>query len=324
MEHELKLIGLSTNHELAQKIADEMGADLMPMTINQFADGEIYERILESVRGADVYILAPISGEVNDSFMEIMIVVDALRRASAHGINVVMPYFGYVRQDRKTKSREPITAKMVSSLLEMNGVQRILAIDLHADQVQGFFDIPVDQLLAAPLLSDYFLERNFTGEDTVVFAPDHNGAGRARQFASILEANWGVINDRAVQEDIKSPNGIVGEVAGKRVIVIDDIIDTGRRMVTSAKAVKYAGAIDVSVVATHGVLSDGAAERLKNCDEISQVVITDTVEVPAEKQFDKLKIITVAPLIADAINRVRQDKDLSGLLRSRIKPDIKI
>ncbi|AVH75586.1 ribose-phosphate pyrophosphokinase [Weissella koreensis] len=324
MEHELKLIGLSTNHELAQKIADEMGADLMPMTINQFADGEIYERILESVRGADVYILAPISGEVNDSFMEIMIVVDALRRASAHGINVVMPYFGYVRQDRKTKSREPITAKMVSSLLEMNGVQRILAIDLHADQVQGFFDIPVDQLLAAPLLSDYFLERNFTGEDTVVFAPDHNGAGRARQFASILEANWGVINDRAVQEDIKSPNGIVGEVAGKRVIVIDDIIDTGRRMVTSAKAVKYAGAIDVSVVATHGVLSDGAAERLKNCDEISQVVITDTVEVPAEKQFDKLKIITVAPLIAAAINRVRQDKDLSGLLRSRIKPDIKI
>jgi len=324
VEHELKLIGLSTNHELAQKIADEMGADLMPMTINQFADGEIYERILESVRGADVYILAPISGEVNDSFMEIMIVVDALRRASAHGINVVMPYFGYVRQDRKTKSREPITAKMVSSLLEMNGVQRILAIDLHADQVQGFFDIPVDQLLAAPLLSDYFLERNFTGEDTVVFAPDHNGAGRARQFASILEANWGVINDRAVQEDIKSPNGIVGEVAGKRVIVIDDIIDTGRRMVTSAKAVKYAGAIDVSVVATHGVLSDGAAERLKNCDEISQVVITDTVEVPAEKQFDKLKIITVAPLIAAAINRVRQDKDLSGLLRSRIKPDIKI
>ncbi|EJF34571.1 ribose-phosphate pyrophosphokinase [Weissella koreensis KCTC 3621] len=324
MEHELKLIGLSTNHELAQKIADEMGADLMPMTINQFADGEIYERILESVRGADVYILAPISGEVNDSFMEIMIVVDALRRASAHGINVVMPYFGYVRQDRKTKSREPITAKMVSSLLEMNGVQRILAIDLHADQVQGFFDIPVDQLLAAPLLSDYFLERNFTGEDTVVFAPDHNGAGRARQFASILEANWGVINDRAVQEDIKSPNGIVGEVAGKRVIVIDDIIDTGRRMVTSAKAVKYAGAIDVSVVATHGVLSDGAAERLKNCDEISQVVITDTVEVPAEKQFDKLNIITVAPLIAAAINRVRQDKDLSGLLRSRIKPDIKI
>lgn len=324
MEHELKLIGLSTNHELAQKIADEMGADLMPMTINQFADGEIYERVLDSVRGADVYIMAPISGEVNDSFMEIMIVVDALRRASAHGINVIMPYFGYVRQDRKTKSREPITAKMVSSLLEMNGVQRILAIDLHADQVQGFFDIPVDQLLAAPLLSDYFLERNFTGEDTVIFAPDHNGAGRARQFASILDATWGVINDRAVQDDIKNPNGIVGEVAGKRVIVIDDIIDTGRRMVTSAQALKYAGAKDVSVVATHGVLSDGAAERLGACEEISQVIITDTVEVPVEKQFDKLKIITVAPLIAAAIERVRKDQDLSGLLRSRYKPDVKI
>ncbi|QIL50983.1 ribose-phosphate pyrophosphokinase [Weissella coleopterorum] len=324
MEHELKLIGLSTNHELAQKIADEMGAALMPMTINQFADGEIYERILDSVRGADVYIMAPISGEVNDSFMEIMIVVDALRRASAHGINVIMPYFGYVRQDRKTKSREPITAKMVSSLLEMNGVQRILAVDLHADQVQGFFDIPVDQLLAAPLLTEYFFERHFKAEETVVFAPDHNGAGRARQFASILDATWGVINDRAVQDDIKSPNGIVGEVAGKRAIVIDDIIDTGRRMVTSAQALKYAGATDVSVVATHGVLSDGAAERLAACEEISQVIITDTVEVPSVKQFDKLKIITVAPLIAAAIERVQNDQDLSGLLRSRYKPDVKI
>lgn len=324
MEHELKLIGLSTNHQLSQKIADEIGESLMPMTINQFADGEIYERIMDSVRGADVYVIAPIAGEVNDSFMEIMIVVDALRRASAHQINLVLPYFGYVRQDRKTKSREPITAKMVSSLIEMNGVARVLAVDLHADQVQGFFDIPVDQLLAAPLLTEYFFERNFDLEDLVVFAPDHNGAGRARQFASILGTNWGVINDRAVEEDIKNPNGIVGEVAGKRVLVVDDIIDTGKRMTRSAQALRYAGANEVYVAATHGVFSEGSVERLANCPEVERVIVTDSVDIPAEKHFNKLEVVTVAPLIAAAIERIHEDRELSGLLRSRHNPDIKI
>ncbi|MCM0583361.1 ribose-phosphate pyrophosphokinase [Weissella diestrammenae] len=323
MESELKLIGLRTNNALAQKIADEMGIPLMPITITSFADGEIYERVLESVRGDDVYLIAPIAGEVNDSFMEIMIAVDALRRASAYRINLVLPYFGYVRQDRKTKSREPITAKMVSSLIEMNGVARVLAVDLHADQVQGFFDIPVDQLLSAPLLTEYFFGRNLT-DDMTVFAPDHAGAGRARQFAAILDTPWGVINDRAVQSDITSPNGIVGDVKGRRAIVVDDIIDTGRRMITSARALKHAGATEVYVVATHGVFSDGSVEALATCEEIAKVIVTDSVEIPTEKQFAKLEIMTVAPLVAEAINRLRNDQDLSGLLRSRHKPDVKI
>ncbi|MDR3242186.1 MAG: ribose-phosphate pyrophosphokinase [Lactobacillaceae bacterium] len=323
MESELKLIGLTTNNELARKIAAELNIPLMPITITRFADGEIYEQILDSVRGDDVYVIAPIAGEVNDSFMEIMIAVDALRRASAKRINLVLPYFGYVRQDRKSKSREPITAKMVSSLIEMNGVERVLAVDLHADQVQGFFDIPVDQLLSAPLLTEYFFERNFNDELTV-FAPDHTGAGRARQFASILDTPWGVINDRALEEDIKSPNGIVGDVKGRRAVIVDDIIDTGRRMITSAKALKYAGATEIYVVATHGVFSDDAAERLAGCDEIAKVIITDSVEVPDDKKFAKLEIMTVAPLIAEAIKRIRVDQDLSGLLRSRHKPDVKI
>lgn len=323
MKSTLKIIGLSTNAELTQKISEELHLPVTPVELNRFKDGEIALRILESIRGDDVFVVSPIGGEVNDSFMEIMIAVDALRRASAQTINVVLPYYGYARQDRKAKAREPISAKLIASLLEMNGVDRVVALDLHADQVQGFFDIPVDHLLGAPLLSDYFYSRKLL-DNLVVVAPDHSGAGRARRFAEILGAPWGVINDRVAREDPKNPDAIVGDVSGRIAIIVDDIIDSGRRMVTSAAALKAAGTLDVYAVATHAVFSNDAANVLAQDDNIRKVVVTDTLPIPEDKQFSKLVILSVAPLLAEAITRIHNKQDVGSLLRSSNNPEVKL
>ncbi|TGE71908.1 ribose-phosphate diphosphokinase [Weissella confusa] len=323
MECEIKLFGMSANNKLARAVAEELHQPLSQIDIQRFADGEIYERVLESVRGDDVYIVAPIAEEVNDAFMEIMIVIDALRRASAGQINVVIPYLGYARQDRKAKSREPITAKMVASMLEMNGVDRVVAIDLHADQLQGFFDIPVDHLQAAPLLSDYFYSRNMT-DDLVVVSPDHTGAGRARKFADLLHSPWGVVNDHVAMTTPESPDAIVGEVAGRRAIIVDDIVDTGRRVQMTARALRANGATDVFVVATHAVLSGDAAQRLAGDDNISRLVFTDTLTLPAEKQSAKFTTLSVAPLLAEAIQRIHDNRALDVLLKSRNNPEAKL
>ncbi|MDR3190200.1 MAG: ribose-phosphate diphosphokinase [Lactobacillaceae bacterium] len=323
METGIKLIGLSTNPALSQKIADELHLPLTPITITRFADGEIYERIMDSIRGCDVFVISPIGGEVNDSFMEIMIAVDALRRASAKTINVVLPYYGYARQDRKAKSREPISAKIIASLLEMNGVARVLAVDLHADQLQGFFDIPVDHLYGAPLLTSYFYNRNIL-DNVVVVSPDHTGAGRSRTFAEVLKAPWGVVNDRVASENPANPDAIVGDVKGKNVIIVDDIIDSARRMITTAAAVKAAGALDVYAVGTHAVFSNKAEERLAADDNIKSVIVTDTLSVPADKQFSKLLTLSVAPLLAEAIKRIHNNQDIGPLLKSKNNPDVKL
>lgn len=322
-ECQIKLFGLSANHELAEAVADELHQPLSQIDIKRFADGEIYERVLESVRGDDIYIVAPIAEEVNDAFMEIMIAVDALRRASAAHINVVIPYFGYARQDRKAKSREPITAKMVASLLEMDGIDRVLAVDLHADQLQGFFDIPVDHLQAAPLLSDYFYRRNML-ENLVVVSPDHTGAGRARKFADLVNAPWGVVNDNVAMTTPESPDAIVGEVAGRRAIIVDDIVDTGRRVQMTARALRANGATDVFVVATHAVLSGDSAQRLAADENISNYIFTDTLLMPEAKQSAKFTRLSVAPLLADAIVRIHENRPLDILLKSRNNPDAKL
>ncbi len=323
MKSTLKIIGLSTHAELTQKISEELHLPVTPVEVKRFKDGEIALRVLESIRGDDVFVVSPIGGEVNDSFMEIMIAVDALRRASAKTINVVLPYYGYARQDRKAKSREPISAKLIASLLEMNGVDRVVAVDLHADQVQGFFDIPVDHLLGAPLLSDYFYSRKLL-DNLVIVAPDHSGAGRARRFAEILGAPWGVINDRVAREDPKNPDAIVGHVSGRIAIIVDDIIDSGRRMVTSAAALKAAGALDVYAVATHAVFSNDAANVLAEDDNIRKVVVTDTLPIPEDKQFSKLVVLSVAPLLAEAITRIHNNQDVGSLLRSSNNPEVKL
>ena len=302
-ECQIKLFGLSANHELAEAVADELHQPLSQIDIKRFADGEVYERVLESVRGDDIYIVAPIAEEANDAFMEIMIAVDALRRASAAHINVVIPYFGYARQDRKAKSREPITAKMVASLLEMDGIDRVLAVDLHADQLQGFFDIPVDHLQAAP---------------------DHTGAGRARKFADLVNAPWGVVNDNVAMTTPESPDAIVGEVAGRRAIIVDDIVDTGRRVQMTARALRANGATDVFVVATHAVLSGDSAQRLAADENISHYIFTDTLLMPEAKQSAKFTRLSVAPLLADAIVRIHENRPLDILLKSRNNPDAKL
>ncbi|KRN76676.1 ribose-phosphate diphosphokinase [Weissella minor] len=320
---ELKIFGLSTNHELAKKVAEGLRLPLGQIEQTTFADGEIYERILESIRGDDVFLVAPIASEANDSFMEIMIAVDALRRSSAGTINLVIPYFGYGRQDRKAKSREPITAKMVASLLEMNGIDRVASIDFHADQLQGFFNKPVDHLLAAPLLSSYFYTRNFT-DNLVVVSPDHTGAGRARKFADLLDAPWGVINDMVARTNPASPDAIVGDVAGRRAIIIDDIIDSGERMQLTANALKANGATEVFTVATHAVFSNEAGRRLAEDENIDHIVVTDTIPISEANTTAKLTVLSVAPLLSEAIKRIYNDEPLDTLLKSLNNPEVKL
>ncbi|XZO08141.1 ribose-phosphate pyrophosphokinase [Weissella paramesenteroides] len=323
MESQIKLLGLTANHELANAVAEELHMPLTQLDIKRFADGEIYERILESIRGDDVYVIAPIAEEVNDAFMEMMIVVDALRRASAGQITLVIPYLGYARQDRKAKSREPITAKMVASLIEMNGVDRVVSMDLHAAQLQGFFDIPVDHLQAAPLLTDYFYSRNLT-DDLVVVSPDHTGAGRARKFADLLGAPWGIVNDNVAISDPTSADAIVGDVKGRRAIIVDDIVDTGYRVQMTAKALLANGATEVYVAATHPVLSGQAAENLAADKNIERLIFTDTLRIPEEKQSSKFTTLSVAPLFAEAIRRIHEHKQIDVLLRSNNKPEVNL
>jgi len=320
VESKLKVFGLSVSRELAEKTVHEMGIDLGEVEIRTFSDGEIYERVLESIRGDDVFVISSISGEANDSFMEIMILIDALRRASARTINVVIPYYGYGRSDRKAKAREAITAKLIASLLEMNGVQRVISIDFHADQIQGFFNLPVDLLRAAPLLAEYFVEEELT-DDLVVVSPDHTGAGRARRFADFLQAPWGVVNDNVAKHNPSSPDAIVGDVSGRRAIIIDDIIDTGERMAITAKALRENGSTEVYVVATHAVFSNKAGARLAADENVTKIIVSDTNAISEENRSDKLVIRSVAPMLGRAIHDIHDEISLDKLRIAQNDPD---
>jgi ribose-phosphate pyrophosphokinase len=309
-ESQLKIFALNGNPDLAQKIADQVGVPLSEATVKHFSDGEIQISINKSVRDDDVFIVQSISDPVNENFMELMIMIDALRRASAKTINVVVPYFGYSRADRKTRPREPITAKLVSNLIEMDGTTRVLTLDLHADQIQGFFDIPVDHLQSIPLLAHYFLSLDLGDrEDVVVVAPDHSTTKRARALAEYFGAQIAIVDKRDEGDDV-DPLDIIGDVAGKVCIVIDDMIDTSTRMVYSANSLLEAGATKVYAGATHAVFSAGAAERLQS-SKLEQVVITDSIKLPKEKYFDKVVQLSVGPLLGKAVemtyNRVAVD-----------------
>ena len=254
---DLKLFALSSNQELAQRVAQEIGLPLGKSTVRQFSDGEIQVNIEESIRGKHVFILQSTSSPVNDNLMEILIMVDALKRASAESINVVMPYYGYARQDRKARAREPITSKLVANMLEIAGVDRMLTIDLHAAQIQGFFDIPVDHLMGAPLIADYFERRNMTGGDYVVVSPDHGGVSRARKLAEFLKTPIAIIDKRRSVDKMNSSEvmNIIGKVEGKTCILIDDMIDTAGTICHAADALAEAGAVEVYASCTHPVLS---------------------------------------------------------------------
>lgn len=311
----LKIFALSSNRPLAEKVTENVGIELGQLSVNRFSDGEIQINIEESVRGDNVYIIQSTSAPVNDNLMELLILVDALRRASSRTINVVIPYYGYARQDRKARSREPITAKLVANMLQNSGVSRVLALDLHAAQIQGFFDIPVDHLMGAPLLADYFIQ-NGIAEDAVVVSPDHGGVTRARALAEFLKSPIAIIDKRRPKANVAQIMNIIGDVKGKKCIMLDDMIDTAGTITLGAQALMDAGAAEVYVSCTHAVLSGPAIERLEN-SPIKQVVVTDSIQLPKEKQIDKIVQVSVAPLIASAIKRINENRAVSPLFHNR-------
>ncbi len=304
------VLALSSSQKLAQKIADYLGTTLCPTTVHHFADGEILVNTEESVRGKHVYIVQSTSAPVTENLMELLICIDALKRASAKEITAVVPYFGYARQDRKAKPRQPITAKLVADLLQSAGVDRVVTVDLHATQIQGFFNIPVDDMTALPLLGHYFRKKNI--ENLTVVSPDHGGANRARKLANALDVPLAIIDKRRPKPNVAEVTGIIGDVKGRNCIMVDDMIDTGGTIAAGAQALKEKGANDVYIACTHAVFSGPARERLQN-SVAKEVVVTDTIELPKEKQFEKLVTVSIAELLASTINHIEDAKPISDI-----------
>lgn len=315
---QLKLFALSSNPEIAEKIAEASGLPLGKVSSRQFSDGEIMINIEESVRGDDIYIIQSTSNPVNDYLWELLIMIDACKRASANSVNVVMPYFGYARQDRIAASREPITAKLIANMLVKAGVNRILTLDLHAVQVQGFFDIPVDNLFTMPLFAEYYNEKGFTGSDIVVVSPKNSGVKRARGLAEYLDAPIAIID--YAQDDAEREEGyIIGEVEGKTAIIVDDILNTGKTFAEAAKILERAGVKDIYAVASHGLFAGGAAEIL-NVAPIKEILVTDSVATK-EKVPTNVKYISASELIANAITRIFERQPLSPLFAYKSNED---
>ncbi|MGO0058521.1 ribose-phosphate diphosphokinase [Brevibacillus fluminis] len=306
----LKVFTCNANPQLAQEIAEHIGLPLGNAKAIQFSDGECQIKLNESVRGCDVYVIQPTSAPVNENLMELLVMVDALKRASAKSINVVIPYYGYARQDRKARARDPITAKLVANLIETAGAHRIISMDLHATQIQGFFDIPVDHLLGVPILAKYFEEKGL--KDICVVSPDHGGVTRARKLAERLGAPIAIIDKRRPEPNVAEVMNIVGNIEGKTAIIIDDIIDTAGTITLAASALVEAGARDVYACCTHPVLSGPAISRIENSN-IKELIVTNTILLPEEKRIDKIKVLSVAPIIGEAIIRVHEELSVSKL-----------
>ncbi|WP_413306778.1 ribose-phosphate diphosphokinase [Bacillus sp. 1P10SD] len=305
-----KMFTLNSNRKLAEEMAQILGCELGRSSVSRFSDGEIHINIEESVRGSEVYLVQSTSQPGNEYIMELLIMIDALKRASARAINVVIPYYGYARQDRKARSREPITAKLIANLLEKAGAHRVLTMDLHAPQIQGFFDIPVDQLLGVPILSDYFESKGL--EDIVVVAPDNGGVTRARKMASRLHAPIAFVDKRRPRPNVAEIMNIVGNIEGKNAILIDDLIDTAGTITLAANALMEKGAKAVYACCTHPVLSGPAVSRIE-ASPIKELVVTNTIELPEEKMIGKITSLSVAPLLAEAIDRIHNEKPVSPL-----------
>lgn len=306
----LKIFSLNSNRALAQEIADVIGVELGKCTVNRFSDGEIQINIEESIRGCDVFVIQSTSLPVNEHLMELLIMIDALKRASARSINVVMPYYGYARQDRKARAREPITAKLVANLLETAGATRMITLDLHAPQIQGFFDVPIDHLMGVPILAEYFEQKNL--DEIVVVSPDHGGVTRSRKMADRLKAPLAIIDKRRPRPNVAEVMNIIGNIEGKTAIIIDDIIDTAGTITLAANALIENGAKEVYACCTHPVLSGPAIERIQN-SKIKELVVTNSISLPEEKKIEKIRQLSVAPLLAEAIVRVFENKSVSVL-----------
>ena len=307
MKNNITVFALSSSKDLAKSIAEQLGTTVGKCDVHHFADGEILVEIGESVRGKDVFIVQSTSNPVTENLMEILVLADALKRASAKEVTAIMPYFGYARQDRKAKPRQPITSRLVADLLT---VTRVVTIDLHAAQIQGFFDIPVDEMQALPLICKYFKNKNI--EDLCIVSPDHGGATRARKMSELLDCPIAIIDKRRPKPNIAEVMGIIGDVSGKNCILIDDMIDTAGTIVAGASVLKEKGAKDVYIACTHGVLSGPAIQRLNDC-VAKEVVITDTIAIPEDKEFDKLVQISVAELLAHTIESIENNLPVSDV-----------
>ncbi|HWQ29342.1 MAG TPA: ribose-phosphate pyrophosphokinase [Negativicutes bacterium] len=306
----IKVLNCNANKDLAKDIALNLGIPVGDAQVSTFSNGEIAVSINESIRGSDVFVVQSTSAPVNDNLMELLIMIDALKRASAGRINAVIPFYGYARQDRKSKSREPITAKLVANLIEAAGADRVITMDLHAPQIQGFFDIPVDHLYALPLFANYFLNKKLN--DIVVVSPDVGGVTRARLLATKLEAPLAIIDKRRPKPNVSEVMNIIGDIADKHCIIIDDIVDTAGSIVNAAKVLKDMGAKDIYVACSHPVLSGPAFERIRD-SVIKELIVTNTIPLPAGKPTEKIKVLSVAPMFAEAIKRIYEGLSLSKL-----------
>ncbi len=305
-----KVFAGNSHMELAGKIASIMGKPLGKATVTEFSDGEISVSLWETVRGIDCYIIQSTCAPVNSNLMELLIMIDAMKRASAGRINAVIPYYGYARQDRKAKARDPITAKLVANLLMAAGADRVVTMDLHAAQIQGYFDIPVDHLVGLPILTKYFKEKNM--EDIVIVSPDHGSVPRARSMAQPLNAPIAIVDKRRPEPNKSEIMHIIGDIEGKNCILVDDMIDTAGTITNAAKALKDLGAKSVKACTTHPILSGPARERLQ-ASAIEELVVLDTVPIPEERRTSNMKILSVAPLFAEAMTRIFTNGSISKL-----------
>ena len=306
----LKIFTGNANPALAKEICDYLGLPLGEAFVGRFNNGEVQIMIDESVRGKDVFIIQPTSYPVNDNLMELMVIADALKRASARHITAVVPYYGYARQDRKTRGREPITAKLVANLMQTAGITRLVTIDLHAGQIQGFFDVPVDHLFGASILAKYINEKNM--EDVIVVSPDRGGVTRARDLADRIGAPIAIIEKKRPEPGVAKVMNLIGDVAGKNCIIIDDIVDTAGSLVEGAKALEEFGAKSVTAAVTHAVLTDPASERIANSN-IKELIVTNTIPLPENCNLPNITQLSVAPLLGEAIMRIFHEVSVSNL-----------
>ncbi|ONI37967.1 ribose-phosphate pyrophosphokinase [Candidatus Epulonipiscium fishelsonii] len=310
---DIKIFTGNAHPKLANDIANELEVQLGKSEVIKFSDGEISVKIDEKVRGADVFIIQPTSAPVNEHLMELLIMTDAMKRASAGRITAVIPYYAYARQDRKTRARDPISAKLVADLIEVAGIDRVLIMDLHCAQIQGFFNIPVDHLVGMPILTKYYLEKfGIEMKDVVAVSPDLGSVGRVRAFATKLDVPLAIIDKRRPKANVSEIMNIIGEIKGKRVILIDDMIDTAGTICNAANALKERGATNVYACCTHGVLSGPALERIEK-SVIEELVILDTISMENKPKLNIIKEISIAPIFADAIRRIHEDLSISKL-----------
>lgn len=315
-DKQIKLFSLTSNLPIAEKISKASGIPLGKISSRQFSDGEIMINIEETVRGDDLYIIQSTSFPVNDNLWELLIMIDACKRASANTVNIVLPYFGYSRQDRVAKSREPITAKLVANMLTKTGIDRVVTLDLHAVQVQGFFDIPVDNLFTVPLFAEHYSQLGLAGADTVVVSPKNSGIKRARSLAEYLDSPIAII-DYAQDDSEREEGYVIGDVSGKKAILIDDILNTGKTFAEAAKILERAGATDIYAVASHGLFAGGAADVLETAP-IKEIIVTDSVKTK-NRVPENVTYLSASDLIAEAIIRIHERKPLSPLFSYKPK-----